>query len=317
MSGYTSAVDVDRGSVAVFAPTPLLNMMIEPGAEQPEIHLHAGGQGPWIANMLAVLEARTILCTAFGGETGQVLQVILERDRIEVRGVPAAGSSGCDVEDRRSGNLECVATMRAPRLDRHESDELCNILLAAGLETGIVVLTGPMGGEGVHPDTYRRVAADLTRLGVTVVADLSGDQLESALDGGVSALKVSDEDLGKGDAVKVAESLRERTDAVVLTRGSAPALLFADSLCSVRVPALQTVDHRGAGDSMTAGIAAGLARGYTLAQAVQLGAAAGAVNVTRHGLASGRRDTIEKLAEQVVIETATKEEVRDARTGHQ
>ncbi len=52
---------------------------------------------------------------------------------------------------------------------------------------------------------------------------------------------------------------------------------------------------------MTAGIAVALARGEDAEQALRRGAAAGAVNVTRHGLASGRRETIDRLTERVEV----------------
>lgn len=53
---------------------------------------------------------------------------------------------------------------------------------------------------------------------------------------------------------------------------------------------------------MTAGIAAGLARDFAIHDAIRLGAASGAPNVTRHGLASGSRDAIERLAERVELQ---------------
>lgn len=52
---------------------------------------------------------------------------------------------------------------------------------------------------------------------------------------------------------------------------------------------------------MTAGIAVGLARGLGLPDAVSLGAAAGALNVTRNGLGTGRRDQIEAFARRVAV----------------
>lgn len=64
---------------------------------------------------------------------------------------------------------------------------------------------------------------------------------------------------------------------------------------------MQRVDHRGAGDSMTAGLAAGVARALPWADALRLGAAAGALNVTRHGLATGERSAIDALAERTQV----------------
>jgi 1-phosphofructokinase len=46
-----------------------------------------------------------------------------------------------------------------------------------------------------------------------------------------------------------------------------------------------------------------LARGRSLREAVRTGAAAGALNVTRHGLGSGRSDAIAELAGRVRLIT--------------
>jgi 1-phosphofructokinase len=52
---------------------------------------------------------------------------------------------------------------------------------------------------------------------------------------------------------------------------------------------------------MTAGIAAVLARGGNLMEAVRTGAAAGALNVTRHGLGTGNIDAIASLAKRIEL----------------
>jgi len=69
-----------------------------------------------------------------------------------------------------------------------------------------------------------------------------------------------------------------------------------------QAPQLEPVEPRGSGDSLTAGMAAALASGRTLDDALRIGAAAGALNVTRRGLGSGSRQEIERLAEQVTVE---------------
>jgi 1-phosphofructokinase len=52
---------------------------------------------------------------------------------------------------------------------------------------------------------------------------------------------------------------------------------------------------------MTAGLAAALARGMTLTEALRLCAAAAALNVTRRGLATGERREIERLADHIEL----------------
>jgi 1-phosphofructokinase len=78
------------------------------------------------------------------------------------------------------------------------------------------------------------------------------------------------------------------------------ALLDGDWFESIP-PRLEVADHRGAGDSMTAALAVARGQGLEAEDALRLATAAGCLNVTRHGLATGHRDTIERLAEQVEI----------------
>lgn len=298
----------------VFAPTPLLTVTIESRADgTPDVHVHSGGQGVWVANMLSVLDTRTLLCGPFGGETGRVLESLLGQGPLVLRTVRAAGSNGSFVEDRRSGDLTCVAEMPAGVLDRHEKDDLYNAVLQSAVESAVTVLTGPAHPHVVTPDFYRRLTTDVAALGVPVVADLSGGLLSAALDGGVSVLKVSHEELiadGRAgtddveDLARAAEELSRRVSRmVVVTRAGEPALAHvAGEVLEVRAPMLQTVHARGAGDSMTAGIATTLAQGADLESALRLGAAAGMVNVTRHGLATGQRDAIHRIADRVEIE---------------
>jgi 1-phosphofructokinase len=52
---------------------------------------------------------------------------------------------------------------------------------------------------------------------------------------------------------------------------------------------------------MTAALAVGLARGDSLDQGLRLGAAAGALNVTRRGLASVQPDHVARLTERVTL----------------
>lgn len=79
--------------------------------------------------------------------------------------------------------------------------------------------------------------------------------------------------------------------------------MLADGVVSaVTAPQVHPVDPRGAGDSVTAGVAAGLASDRSFADALRLGFAAATLNVARHGLASGAVSAIEATAASVDLD---------------
>ncbi|GAA1773842.1 1-phosphofructokinase family hexose kinase [Luedemannella helvata] len=301
--------------VMVFAPAPLLTVTIEQPSGDPELHVHPGGQGVWQSRMIAALGGSVVLCAAVGGEIGSVLHNLLAGENVTVRAVVREVGSGWYVHDRREGARTTLAEHPGAPMSRHDMDELYSVTLAEGLRAGVSVLSGPADQAVIDADVYRRLAADLTANSARVVADLSGDLLTAVLAGGVTFLKVSHEELlrdGRSrddSAAALGEAARrlraEGAGSVLISRADQPALaLLDDELVEVTTPPLQVVDHRGAGDSMTAGVAAVLARGGDLREAVRTGAAAGGVNVTRHGLGTGRAEAVAELAGRVTLTPA-------------
>ena len=88
-----------------------------------------------------------------------------------------------------------VAETSSPPLTRHELDDLYGVTLAAGLESDVVLITGPRNPGILSAEVFERLCRDLRTNGRMVAADLSGEPLTAALRGGVDFLKVSDEDL--------------------------------------------------------------------------------------------------------------------------
>jgi 1-phosphofructokinase len=303
----------EPGTVMVFAPAPVLTVTVEQQAEAVELHVHPGGQGVWQSRMAASLGCRVTICVSVGGEVGDLLQRLLAAENITVHVVPRHSGSGWYLHDRRHGERVEIAADKGIPMVRHDIDELCNVALVEGLQARVSILSGPSDPSLVAPDVYRRLAADLSSNGAQVVADLSGDHLDAVLRGGVAFLKVSHTELlADGRAADGSEAamleaghhLRaEGAESVVISRAHEPALAFyGDRTVRVRGPRLQARDHRGAGDSMTAGVASVLAHGGGLAEAIRTGTAAGALNVTRHGLGTGRAGAVHELLRRVHLE---------------
>ena len=296
----------------VFAPAPQLTVTIEQQHEEPELHIHPGGQGIWQTRMITSLGAEVILCAAVGGEVGRVLKPLLDFTGVSLRTVVRETGSGWYLHDRRGGSRHEIAARPGAPLSRHELDELYNLALAEGLRAGIAILSGPAHPSVIRPDVYRRLAADLRSNGCRVIADLCGQHLRAVLEAGLNVVKVSHEEL-IADGLAADDSDAELIEALVklhddgaeaalVSRADAGALaLINEEIYRVGLPRLTPAESRGAGDSMTAGVAAVLAQGGDLSQAVRTGAAAGALNVTRHGLGTGHIDAVRVLTERVQL----------------
>lgn len=300
--------------LVVFAPSLLLTVTIERrGEDAAELHLHPGAQGLWVARMAAELGASVTLCTALGGETGRVLEGLLEDERVELAASKSREPNGAYVHDRRTGRRLPIVEVPGPPLSRHEIDDLYGVTFARALDSKVLVLTGPQHPQVIGGEIYRRLAADACANGVRVVADLTGEPLEAALGGGVSLLKLSDSELeshgfsrdrSPGALLEAAEGLRDLgADNVIVSRAAEPAIALLDgSPLQVTGPRLTAADAQGTGDSMTAAAAVGIARGLALVDVVRLASAAGAVNAMRHGLGTGTAAEIERLMAHVDVE---------------
>jgi 1-phosphofructokinase len=300
------------GRITIFAPSTQLSVTLERTSGTDELHVHPAGQGFWVARLLTVLGEIPLLCTPLGGETGVALRALLG-DLPNDGFVACSATNGSYIHDRRAGEREEIALIPSSPLDRHVVDDLVSVTLACGLGSKIAVVCGTNLDANVEPSVFERVCRDLRASGTVIVADLSGAELRSALDGGIGLLKISHEELiddgwadGEDPKHLVAGMRKVRasgaTDVVVSCSDGGALAALGDGWYRVRAPEMSIVEHRGAGDSMTASLAFGRFTGMDDVATLRLAAAAAALNVTRHGLASGHPAAIERLADLVEIE---------------
>jgi 1-phosphofructokinase len=299
------------GNVAIFGPHPLLTITIERRQTAgDEIHVHAGGQGVWVSRMVAELGAYPILCGFIGGETGATLEPLLDKLPGERRLVRSAATSGCYVQDRRSGERALVSAAWSDPPSRHELDDLFSSTVAAALESDVLVVCNPTPPEVLPLELYCNLVADVRSNGTPVLVDLSSPRLDSALTAGPDLVKLNDWELAgfvqgpvsePAELRAAAERIRDAGAAtVVVTRGGDPAfVLHGDDAWELVPPRFDRGAREGCGDSMMGALAAAWAEGRDWQAALRRGAAAGAANFLRHGLGTGSRSVVEELAQDV------------------
>ncbi len=303
--------------VAIFAPHPLLTVTIEqegPGREQ--VHFHPGGQGVWVARMAAHMGAEPVLCGFLGGESGGLLEGLLQRLGGERRIVTTASASGCYVTDRRSGERELLTSSLSDPPSRHELDELFSLTCVEAMAAGWLVVTNPLPAEALPLELYGELVGEARAGGCRTLVDLSSPRLDSALRGEPDLVKLNDWELAgfvggpvsePAELQHAARQVCERgARAVIVTRGELPALVISgEHGWQLTPPRLAGGFREGCGEAMLGALAATWARGESFERALQVGAAAGAANFLRHGLGSASREVVEGLVDRVVLEPLT------------
>jgi 1-phosphofructokinase len=299
--------------VTIFGPTPILSITLERrGDSDDDIHIHAGGQGVWVARMAGEMGAHPILCAFCGGETGALLRPLVEALPGETRWVDTTASTGCYVIDRRSGERHMIAHAWTDPPSRHEIDDIFSVTCAAALDSKVLVVCGSAPQDALPLELYGNLVRDVREHGTKVIVDLSPPRLNSALEGEPDLVKLDEWQLGEfeqgpvsaPDQLRAAAEgvLKNGAQAVLVTRGGDPALLLRDGQSWELVPPrFGEGATEGSGDSMVGAIAASLANGSDWEESVRLGAAAGATNFLRHGLGSGSRDVVFDLVKRVQL----------------
>jgi len=311
--------------IAVFAPHPLITVTLErEGSGREQVHFHAGGQGVWVARMALALGADPVLCGFVGGESGTLLEALLEPAVPQRRLVSTATASGCYVTDRRSGEREVIACTLSDPPTRHELDALVSLTCAEAIAARWLIVTNPMPADSLPLEVYGELVANARAAGARTAVDLSSPRLDGALSGRPDLVKLNDWELaefvhgpvdGLSQMLQAAEQLRERgAGAVLVTRGDRAALVLTDAGASwLTPPALERGFREGCGDAMLGALAATWALTADLDRAIVVGAAAGAANFLRHGLGSASREVVERLVDSVRMEPVTAAEERQGR----
>jgi 1-phosphofructokinase len=303
-----------NGRVAVFGPHPMLSITIEALTAEggDDIHVHAAGQGVWVARMAAELGAEAVLCGFIGGEPGTALRPLLEQLPIELRLVETDEATGAYLHDRRSGERVPVAQSASMPPSRHEVDDLFSVALSTALDSDVLALCGPYPGEALPLEIYGNLVADVRANGTPVVVDLSPPRLESALEGEPELVKINDWELAKfiEGPVDTPERMRAAGQrvldagarALIVTQAEEPALVLRDGEAAQLVPPrFERGAREGCGDAMMGALAACMAAGRGWEETLKISAAAGAANFLRRGLGSADRAVVGDLARRVEL----------------
>jgi 1-phosphofructokinase family hexose kinase len=239
---------------------------------------------------LSHLEAAALTIAPLGGAPREAIEREFERLHIPRQWIAAIESTRvCTTLLDESSGATTELVENARPLGTHELDEFCRLFVECAASADVVVLTGSL-----PPRAPGRIYSHLlAQCKAAAVLDIRGPELLAALEQRPMVVKPNREELAATlgrtltDDQELVAAMRELNQRgaqwVVVTAGKAAVWISSsDGLWRIEPPSVQpVVNPIGCGDCVAAGIAAGLAEKQSVPDAICLGLAAAAENVSQ------------------------------------
>ena len=275
----------------------------------------AGGGGVNVSRVLRRLDVPATSFVVAGGPVGSELVSLMNADGLYVSEFTITHTTRESIAVTESStNRQYRMSVPGPPIDDPET--LRRRIIAEAQTAQTVILSGGIG-PGLPTDFYARIVADLAP-NTTTIVDSHGPALAAVTARTATVVKPSQKELAElvgWEPMTVDEIERAalevldqgNVNAVVASRGPTGALLVSRDQPPLwfRPPPVRPVSTVGAGDSMVGGIAASLARGHDLADAVRFGVAAGTAAVLTPGSELCEPADVARFIEQVAVGAVT------------
>ncbi len=316
MSG-TGAPDTP---IAVLTLNPAVDMTYEIDRLLPDQKVHAratrrdpGGNGINVARGLKRLGVPAHCFCVLGGEIGNLLERLLRGQIDTLTFERVAGETrinGTAIEHHSGAQYEISGL--GPAIPAAQQERLLQSFVA-GAGRGYGVLTGSLQPD-LPRNLYARLVEQLHASGGRAVVDAKGDLLRQAVAARPFLIKPNHYELeelagrpidGLEAVAEAARALQRQGVGRVCVSLGAQGVVFTDADNSYHAtsPHVTVRSTVGAGDSLLAGLVAGLQRGHDVADTLRLAVACGAGTVRHPGTELFDPQELPALRERVTLRT--------------
>lgn len=277
-----------------------------------EVLAVAGGKANNVARVLVALGAQVRATGFLAGDAGRWIDRQLQAAGVESRFVEVAGETRtCLALIDPGAKSVCEIREPGPEICEKDQERLLTLLGEVAPGGALAVLSGSLP-RGVAPAYVGQLVNRLRMLGVPVLLDMGGAALKAGVEAGPLLIKPNLEELADlvghsvapREAGEAARQLAERWGVIVvasLGKDGAVVLSPGGDRFHVQAPEVDAVNTVGAGDSLLAGLAAALAEGHNLEDAVRSGIACGTASTLTMGVAVVRKADADAMLPRVEV----------------
>jgi len=275
-----------------------------------DILVYPGGKGLHVALTIAALGEPVRLVGLIDAAHRREFEDVLGGRGVVFDSVEAGGPLRTCLALRDLGGARVTEILEpGPSIDTDTRRELQARFLEHASRSAVAVLSGS-APPGFDDGVYGDLVSATRNAGVRCLVDTSGGLLRQAVEARPFLIKPNRDEAealaghtidGPEAAARVGRALVARgIGMVVVSLGAAGAIAAGpDGVIHARVSVPAVANPVGSGDCLLGGVAVGLARGATMADALRLGVACGAANVLTSETGRVRREDVEVLLARV------------------
>lgn len=270
-----------------------------------------GGGGVNVARVINELQGQVVAVYLSGGQTGQLMETLLDKKGIEQQPIPIAGRvrENIAILEKTSGELYRFV-MPGPEIGRDEQQQCLNVLTQYN-SPDYLVISGSLP-TGVSADFLVNVIAEMKESQAKILLDTEAVTMKAVLEKEKVFLikpnmhelqqlteeNIQNERQQENAAKKIVD--QGKAEVVVVSLGAGGALIVTKDVNKrLRSPSVPVKSKVGAGDSMLGAVVLGLSRGITIIEAAKYGISAGSAAVMTPGTKLCRSQDVEELYEQI------------------
>lgn len=272
-----------------------------------------GGKGLNVAKVLHTLGVNVFATGFVGGFNGNYIETRLDQLGLKHQFVTVDGEARLClnvVDEAQGAQTEILES--GPTIGSEEWKRLQELIEELAAKSQFVVFSGSLP-QGLCPDAYAQLIRIVHRHRAKAVVDTSGISLEKSLLEKPFMVKPNREELaclmntewiGEQDILGVMEEWSEKGEItlVIVSLGSEGSLVsYRGMFFKVSPPAVEVVNPVGCGDTLVAGVVAGLSAGQEIEETLALATAAAAANALERRAGVIAIEQVNRLKESVHI----------------
>lgn len=277
-----------------------------------EYQYTAGGKGINVTKVINIF-GDPVLATGFlGGRNGtyiidKLAKMNIENDFIFINGETR---SCINIASSDGGNTEILES--GPTIDEEELNKFYQLYDSILDKCNIICASGSLP-DGLPVDIYNELIKRANKKEKKFILDTSGEPLAKGIIERPYLIKPNKEELSKligrninseEDIIRGVKNFIEGgIEVICISLGDKGALVFNNGyMYRVDIPKVEVMNTVGSGDSMVAGFAVSLLRGYDFESMLRLSSACGTANAMELETGKVDLDNVDKLINRIKIE---------------